>query len=388
MNQNNIEPYATNTPAAISYADPAAVAAAESVKARIQAQYLVALSHPRSYDQSRFRIMEACRRPAFADKVEYKKPVGGKTIVGPSVRFAELALREWGNIDYSNTVVYDDEMNRRISVVITDLETNTTFSASIQITKTVERKDSTGREVISERINSYGDKIYIVKATEDEALTKQAAMISKALRNEGLRLIPQEIIEEGIDIARRTQQKDVSSNMEEARKKISDAFGGLGIQPKHLEEYLGHPMSMCVPAEITDLRAIFNAIKNGEAKWNDFVSEDEDVRGGALQSAKANLDALKNKLASTGPAAQPAHEPEAVAETPTAPAAGPKEAEAIKDLRRILADTLGELGLGLSQKEAEARIKKQYKKGVYDLTLIELQDAITVANTELKKRDK
>ena len=88
------------------------------------------------------------------------------------------------------------------------------------------------------------------------------------------------------------------------------------------------------------------------------------------------------------PAAQPAPQPEAVAETPTAPAAGPKEAEAIKDLRRILADTLGELGLGLSQKEAEARIKKQYKKGVYDLTLIELQDAITVANTELKKRDK
>ena len=387
MNQS-IEQYTPNTPAVQSHIDPAAVAAAESVKARIQAQYLVALSHPRSYDQSRFRIMEACRRPAFADKVEYKKPVGGKTIVGPSVRFAELALREWGNIDYSNTVVYDDEMNRRISVVITDLETNTTFSASIQITKTVERKDSTGREVISERINSYGDKIYIVKATEDEALTKQAAMISKALRNEGLRLIPQEIIEEGIDIARRTQQKDVSSNMDEARKKISDAFGGLGIQPKHLEEYLGHPMSMCVPAEITDLRAIFNAIKNGEAKWNDFVSEDEDVRGGALQSAKANLDALKNKLASTGPAAQPAPQPEAVAETPTAPAAGPKEAEAIKDLRRILADTLGELGLGLSQKEAEARIKKQYKKGVYDLTLIELQDAITVANTELKKRDK
>lgn len=388
MNQNNIEPYAPNTPAVMSYADPAAVAAAESVKARIQAQYLVALSHPRSYDQSRFRIMEACRRPAFADKVEYKKPVGGKTIVGPSVRFAELALREWGNIDYSNTVVYDDEMNRRISVVITDLETNTTFSASIQITKTVERKDNKGRDVISERINSYGEKIYIVKATEDEVLTKQAAMISKALRNEGLRLIPQEIIEEGIEIARLTQQKDVSSNMEDARKKISDAFGGLGIQPKHLEEYLGHPMAMCVPAEITDLRAIFNAIKNGEAKWNDFVSEDEDVRGGALQSAKANLDALKNKLASTGPAAQPAPQPEAVAETPTAPAAGPKEAAAIQDLRRILADTLGELGLGLSTKEAEARIQKQYKKGIKELSALELQDAITVANTELKKRDK
>ena len=387
MNQS-IEQYTPNTPAVQSHADPAAVAAAESVKARIQAQYLVALSHPRSYDQSRFRVMEACRRPAFADKVEYKKPVGKTTITGPSIRFAELALREWGNIDYANTVIYDDEMNRRINVVITDLETNTTFSSSIQITKTVERKDNKGRDVISERINSYGEKIYIVKATEDEVLTKQAAMISKALRNEGLRLIPQEIIEEAIDIARLTQQKDVSSNMDEARKKISDAFGGLGIQPKHLEEYLGHSMSMCVPAEITDLRAIFNAIKNGEAKWNDFVSEDEDVRGGALQSAKANLDALKNKLASTGPAAQPAPQPEAVAETPTAPAAGPKEAAAIQDLRRILTDTLCDLGLGLSTKEAEARLQKQYKKGIKELSALELQDAITLANTELKKRDK
>ena len=243
------------------------------------------------------------------------------------------------------------------------------ISSSIQIPRPSNAR-TTGRDVISERINN-GEKIYIVKATEDEILTKQAALISKALRNEGLRLIPQEIIEEAINIARLTQQKDASSNMDEARKKISDAFGGLGIQPKHLEEYLGHPMSMCVPAEITDLRAIYNAIKNGEAKWNDFVSEDEDVRGGALQSAKANLDALKNKLASAGPAVQPRMS-QAVAETPTAPAAG-QRGRSHQKTSDAYSPILEDLGLGLSQKEAEARIKKQYKKGIYDLTLIELQ---------------
>ena len=113
--------------------DPAAIAAAEAEKARIQAQYIMAVSRPRSYDQSRMNIITACRRPAFAEKVIYSKPVGGKNIKGPSIRFAELALREWGNIDYSNTVVYDDDFTRRIKVVITDLQTNTSFSASLNI---------------------------------------------------------------------------------------------------------------------------------------------------------------------------------------------------------------------------------------------------------------
>lgn len=285
-----------NTQTQVQKVDPAAVAVGEAVKARIQAQYYVAVNYPRSYEQSRFRILEACGRPSFADKVEYKKPVSSKvTITGPSIRFAELALREWGNIDYSNSVLYDDETTRRVSVVVTDLETNTTFSSAIQIEKSVERKFSTGREVLGERINSYGDKIFIVKATEDELMIKQAALISKALRNEGLRLIPQEIIEEAIDKARETLRTDVSKNISDARLKIVDAFSEIGVQPKNLEEYLEHEISMTTPMEITDLRAIFNAIKNGEAKWGDFVG-DKEIRGNAIASAKANLDALKNKI--------------------------------------------------------------------------------------------
>ena len=277
-----------------NYTDPASVAVAEAVKARIQAQFYVAINRPRSYEQSRYRILESCKRVSFADKVEYRKPVGNTTIVGPSIRFAELALREWGNIDYTNTVIYDDDMNRRITVVITDLETNTSFSASIQLEKAVERKDCKGREVISERINSFGQKIYKVRATEDEVLTKQAALISKALRNEGLRLIPQEIIEEAIDTARNTLKSDATVNIDDARRKISDSFANIGIQPKQLEEYLGHPVAMCVPSEIVDLRAIFNAIKNGEAKWCDFT--DSEKKDDLLLSAKANLDSLKKKL--------------------------------------------------------------------------------------------
>ena len=101
---------------ALMFSDPAAVAAAEGAKARIQSAYIMAMQRPRSYDQARVRILKACRRPDFAEKVEYSKPVGGKSIVGPSIRFAELALREWGNVFYENQVVYDDDNVRRVRV--------------------------------------------------------------------------------------------------------------------------------------------------------------------------------------------------------------------------------------------------------------------------------
>lgn len=293
---NSLATMQQNTPSSISYVDPAAVAAAESAKARIQAAYIMAMQRPRSYDQSRIKILEACSRPAFAEKVEYSKPVGGgKPIVGPSIRFAELALREWGNIAYENQVVYDDDLTRRINVTITDLETNTTFSASLQINKTVERKKTEGRDVLSERINSYGEKVFLVRATEDEIMNKQAAAVSKALRNEGLRLIPQDIIEEAIERARETVKKRDKADPDAARKKLADAFASLRVMPADLEKYLGHPLGQTSPAELQDLRSIYQTIKDGEAKWSDYVSPQGEESADAA-AAKEKLHRLKARI--------------------------------------------------------------------------------------------
>jgi hypothetical protein len=303
---NSLAPMQASLPSSVSYVDPAAVAAAEAAKARIQAAYIMAMQRPRSYDQSRIKILEACSRPAFAEKVEYSKPVGGgKPIVGPSIRFAELALREWGNISYENQVVYDDDLTRRINVVITDLETNTTFSASIQLAKTVERKNATGREVVSERINSYGDKVYIVKATEDEIMTKQSAAVSKSLRNEGLRLIPQDIIEEAIERARETVKRRDKADPDAARKKLADAFAGLRIMPADLEKYLGHPLGQTSPAELQDLRSIYQTIKDGEAKWSDYVSPPQGEESAAAAAARGKLQSLKGRIKGQMPTPDP-----------------------------------------------------------------------------------
>jgi hypothetical protein len=281
----------TTTSHSLQYVDPAAVAAAESAKARIQAAFLMALHKPRNSDQARVNILEACKRPMFAERVEYSKPVGGKAIKGPSVRFAELALREWQNVMTESQVIYEDETVRRIRVSITDLETNASFSKEIQIGKTVERRRADGREVVSERTNTDGKQTYIVKATDEELHNKEAALISKALRNEGLRLIPSDIVDEAIEVAKETLKKQDAQDPNAAKKKLLDAFAEIGIKPKDLEEYLKHKTDLITPAELQDLRGIYRAIKDGDAKWAEYIQPDP-----VEQKTEDKKDELKAKL--------------------------------------------------------------------------------------------
>ena len=270
-----------NAPVALSYQqavaniDPGAVAAAESAKARIQSAYVMAMQRPRNEMQSRSRILEACKRPEFAGRVEYAKPVGGKKMVGPSIRFAELAVREWGNVITETQLVYEDERVRRIKVTVIDLETNATFGKEIQINKTIERKDGKGREIVGERMNTYNEKVFIVLATEDEIHNKEAALISKVIRNEGLRLIPSDIVDEAIEVARATIHNRDAKDPKAAMKKLVDAFGNIGIAPKHLEKYLGHSLDIVSPVELQDLRGIYQAISSGESSWADYVTKPE-----------------------------------------------------------------------------------------------------------------
>jgi hypothetical protein len=272
---NELTTFGTGNGAGLVAVDPAAVAAAEAARARIQAAYTMALHKPRNTDQARDRILHACKRPGFAERVEYTKPVGTARIKGPSIRFAELALREWGNVLTESQTVYEDEYVRRIKVFVTDLETNTTFSKEAQIAKTVERHNDKDREVLGERTNTQGKKVFIVKATDDELVNKEGAQISKILRNEGLRLIPQDIIDEGLDTARDTLRNRDAQDPDAAKKKLLDGFSAIGVKPLDIEKFLKHKTGAVTPAEMEELRTMYRAIRDGEAKWADYLDEDK-----------------------------------------------------------------------------------------------------------------
>lgn len=277
------------------YTSPAAVAAAERAKAEIQAAFVMAAHRPRSQEQARQNIIKLCKKPDFAESVEYSKPVGGTKITGLSVRFAEQALREWGNVRTSQSVTYEDDDVRRVMVKVLDLESNAEFSREISVPKTVERKNSKGRDVVSERTNSYGDKVFIVLATDEEVAIKEAAAVAKVIRNEGLRLLPPDIKEEALETARKTLGNRDAEDPDKAVRSLTDGFASLGITVSDLEQYLGHGVSKTVPAELAELRKMYRAIREGEARWTDYLIDGEKADGKSSDATTGMNDALKGQ---------------------------------------------------------------------------------------------
>lgn len=291
-------------------AELAAVAVAAAAKAEVESAYVMALKRPRNEEDARAAIVKVCKNPTFAAKSRYRKPVG-KTFneqtrqwvqnyaTGPSIRFAEEALRHWGNVLVQQTAIYDDDMKRIVKVAVKDLQSNLSYSQELALEKQVERRDKTGRTVIAERKNTDGKSVFIVKATEDELSTKQAAMASKSIRNNGLRLIPDYIIEEAMSQIQDTLASKVKSDPDAERRKLVDHFMSIGVKPSDLEVYLGHPLAQASTEELVELQEICTSIKDGHATWAEFIqaAKEDDGKQDELQRAKLEeaKAALKQK---------------------------------------------------------------------------------------------
>jgi hypothetical protein len=247
-------------------------AAAARAKAEVEAAYLMAIHNRRNIDDARDIILRRCKNPRFAEMAIYHKPIGSGTLKGPSIRFAELAIQAMKNIRVNSNVVFEDESVRVVSISVTDLEQNLSYGKEVTLQKTVERsRFKPGQIVVGERENSNGQKVYIVKASEDELSNKVSAAESKVIRNCGLRLIPQDIIEEAMDECSKTNSQG-GEDPTAATKRIHDAFSSLGIKPSQIEEYIGHPVTILSQKELEELRGIYQCVKDGEASWSDYLA--------------------------------------------------------------------------------------------------------------------
>lgn len=247
-------------------------AMAAKAKAEVEARYVIAMQRPRNIMDCRRMILDSCKRPQFAAGARYRKPVGqGKFVTGFSIRFAEEAIKAMTNILTDAMIIWEDDHKRCVRVTITDLESNTTYSDDIVINKTVERRAlKDGQNAISERMNSTGEKVYLVAATEDDLANKVNAAKSKIIRNNGLRLVPQDILEEaGSAIVETTSKGGVDVKAE--TKKVCDAFASIGVKPSELERVLKHSIDSVSPAELDDLRGHYSAIRDGETSWAEII---------------------------------------------------------------------------------------------------------------------
>ena len=298
MENNALTPVNTNDqqmmPAVASSAsENAALAMAAAQKATVEARYKMALARPRDLDIVRQAMLKDANRSSFARVAIYHKPIG-KGVEGPSIRFVEAAIRNMTNILTETTTISEDDERRVIRVAVSDLETNTYFSQDVTVTKTVERsKLPQGEKPIRMRTNSYGKPVYILHGTDDDILNKQNALISKAVRTLGLRLIPGDLVDEALWYVRQTMAKEDAQNPDMAKNRIIDAFAQLGVQVEQLKEYVGHELSALDPNELQTLRAIYSAIKDGETSWKAVMDDKAEKEAEAKAAKKPAAESAK-----------------------------------------------------------------------------------------------
>ena len=339
-------------------ANPMIAAMAEAQRAAIQSRIVMAMQRPRNRGDFRQKVLEECRRPEFAEVARYKRPVGKeynkdtdrweeKIAEGPSIRFIEMALREYGNAGSSVVPLYDDQRRRAVSVEVWDYEKNFSFATVVELAKTVERRElRRGQKAISVRENSYGETVYIIEATEDQWRTKEAALVSKAIRENGRRILPGDIVEEGQKQAVATQLAKVKEDPQRERLALEDGFAKLGVKPSELQEYLGgRALDGLSPEELVELRAVYQGMKDFGLRWPDVLEASPYVKRDAKADDKpdAKVTRLRDQIEktkasltkkkTTKPAAAPKSEPPPENAAP-APAAEAPPAEAPADPER------------------------------------------------------
>ena len=282
--------------------------------ARIQSAYQVAMARPRQIEVVRQEVLRECQRPSFCTPDEtkngsslaiYRVPRGSvkqadgtwvnNNIEGPTIRFAEMLLRSWRYLSIEVNPMGEDDKQRMLQVICTDYQSCNFTSEIVAVPKTVERKKTkAGDEIVSQRTNTYGDPVYLVKATDDELAMRTNALISKARRNLILQAVPGWLIEEGVEMVRTTARTKDAQDPDAARRKLFDAYATVGVTATQLTEYLGHANQLS-PTELEDLRGYYSGIKDGFTTWSAVVASKE----GATED-KSGADAIDKMFAELG----------------------------------------------------------------------------------------
>lgn len=261
--------------------ETASTAIAAQSKAMVESRYVMAMRNPRQWDAVRQELLRECRRPTFAHNKSayYIKPIGDG-VEGLGIRFVEVALRCMKNVLIETTMIFEDDAKEIHRVSVTDLEANITYPLDVRVSKTVERsKPASDGTYISVRKNSYGRNVYTVPGTDDDILNKRGALISKAIRTLGLRVIPGDLCDEAEEIIKHIRLDQAAKDPDAERRKIVDAFAEIGVKATDLTEYLGHDLGKCSPAQIVNLRGIYGAIRDGEATWQTVMQNKADIEG-------------------------------------------------------------------------------------------------------------
>lgn len=219
----------------------------------VQGQIVMAKKFPRNEIESYNRIMRACQRKSLAEKAEYEYPRGGQKITGPSIRLAEVAAQNWGNIDFGIVELEQRKGESQVMAYAWDLETNTRQTKIFSVPHI--RSTKKGNIPLTDPRDIY------------ELVANQGARRMRACI---LGIIPGDVIEEAVNQCRQTLLNGENRPLIDVIKEVALYFQrDLNIPVDVLEKYIGCKSDAFSMNDCVRLRKVYNCIKDGMTKRED-----------------------------------------------------------------------------------------------------------------------
>ena len=239
--------------------------------AEAQGKLIIAKRFPRDEIAAYSKAIEACKRPAMAEKAFYSFPRGGQTVEGPTIRFAEELARCWGNIDYGIKELSQDDGKSELQAYAWDLETN---AQSVQ-------------NFTNPHMREVGKKMVTLTSQRD-IYENNANMATRRLRARILAILPSWFVDDCITECKKTLAGQNDIPLIDRVKKMVVSFAKFGVTQQMIERRLKKSIDSMNADDFVEYTGIFNALRNGESKvaeWFEAEPEASELTG-ALKGDK------------------------------------------------------------------------------------------------------
>ena len=255
------------------------VVASAGEVARVQAQLVYAASRPRDEQRAVDRMLTAFQRPSLASKALYQYARGGSEVSGLSIRAAEAMAMAWGNMDFGLRELEQKQGESTVEAYAWDLETNVRRAVTFRVPHY--RDTRAGRKKLEDSRDIY------------ELVANQGARRVRACI---LAVLPRDI-QEAVETQVAETMKATFEVTPESLKAWLEAFGRLGVTKAMLEARIQRRFDSITPAQMMGLANIYNSIKDGIARVEDFFQVQEGNAG-----AKKTLTLEEKAAAAAGKA--------------------------------------------------------------------------------------
>lgn len=220
--------------------------------AEIESMMIVARRFPRDEKQALDKILLACTRPSLAEASQYLYNRGGTDITGPTIRLAEMLAQNWGYIDYGWRELSNSNGRSTVQAFAWDMQSITRNQKVFDVPHW--RHTKAGGYALKDPRDVY------------ELVANNAA---RRLRSCILGIIPGDVVESALNQCEVTLKTNVEINDDSIASMIA-AMAKVHVTQAMIEKKIQRPVGVITPIQFLDLKKIYQSLKDGMAKRDDF----------------------------------------------------------------------------------------------------------------------